>query len=500
MNLSQTKTQAKSARTEPAQGTPGHDWWRMIGITYVPNKTTPLINYVAEHLLRCFQENGHELYPSPQEGTDVILTTAVFGEPVRWRDALLFTSRRRYRLEHAPAVFTLLHARPDQFKGLLDHYEISLQKEPPDPKDFEFPGLAPEAYHTLVEQGRRGGPMLALLRTLQTQSLSIRVILLVGDERPLEAYTFDLVGAHPRTSAEDEGAFYSDLVSRIVTAASTGEVTSHQVVGEPIPDAKWRELSTPAAMRIAGRELGERSFFTQMVKVDNLAHVPALHDAISSQYSEGCFATWDARLNALMTTVTGSARPVVKENLTDDELAVIVGVREDGRGALVRHVVGKRNDPPSSEAVELMEMDAVLPRLRLSSAAGDFEVPIARSKLHGHRGVRAYNPAQVEHVYLDSAYYHYPVSCSTEAQARAIQSAFSRSAALNDPDDPRQVIFTVLPGHGIVIVEKWVAGKEPFQVMWEYMDAGRLQIENRIPQGPLTFIPGADGMMVLQTL
>ena len=34
-----------------------------------------------------------------------------------------------------------------------------------------------------------------------------------------------------------------------------------------------------------------------------------------------------------------------------------VGHRADGRGARVRHVEGKRNDPPSSEAVEMMDAD-----------------------------------------------------------------------------------------------------------------------------------------------
>jgi hypothetical protein len=58
--------------------------------------------------------------------------------------------------------------------------------------------------------------------------------------------------------------------------------------------------------------------------------------------------------------------------------------------------------------------------------------------------------------------------------------------------------FTVLPGHGVVIVEKWVPGKAPFQVMWEAMDAGRLVPANDIPQGMMGFVPGADGRMVLR--
>jgi hypothetical protein len=98
---------------------------------------------------------------------------------------------------------------------------------------------------------------------------------------------------------------------------------------------------------------------------------------------------------------------------------------------------------------------------------------------------------------LDPPYYYYPVSCGTEAQARGIRQAFSRSQALRDPNDPRQVVFTVLPGHGVVIVEKWVPGKAPFQVMWEYMDADLLEIQNRIPQGPLQYVSGAADRMLL---
>jgi hypothetical protein len=49
------------------------------------------------------------------------------------------------------------------------------------------------------------------------------------------------------------------------------------------------------------------------------------------------------------------------------------------------------------------------------------------------------------------------------------------------------VVFTILPGHGVIVVEKWVAGKAPFQVIWESMDAGALEVEARVPQGPLGF-------------
>ena len=61
------------------------------------------------------------------------------------------------------------------------------------------------------------------------------------------------------------------------------------------------------------------------------------------------------------------------------------------------------------------------------------------------------------------------------------------SYALQNPEDPRQVVFTILPGHGVVIVEKWVEGKSAFEVIWEAMDQKVIEITNTIPQGPFIF-------------
>jgi hypothetical protein len=477
---------------------PTHPWLRQICVAFLPGPTTVLLQEVADDLLRRFRSLGHQVQTTPDRRTDVILTAARFGESISWRKAPLFTARRRFGLSRTPTVYTLIHVLPQNLEDLLDYFRVTLAKGPPDPADYSFPGLAPQAYRVLFEQGRRGGPILAVERLVQAQAKSIRIILVVGDDRPLGAYHFDLVGAHPLSEAGDLAAFYTDIAMRIVTAVSTTEVNQHQAVGDPVERSLWSSLSTPAAMCAAGRQLGERHFFTEMVRIADLVSVPAVGDAVASQYSEGCFSTWDPTLGALIATVTGSARPVDKGNLSEDELAVIVGVRPDGQGALVRHVAGVRNDPPSSEAVEMLGMDSALPTTILGPEWGTrARVPAARSKLHGHRGVGAYDPRWVEHVPLDPPYYYYPVSCGTEAQARGIRQAFSRSQALRDPNDPRQVVFTVLPGHGVVIVEKWVPGKAPFQVMWEYMDADLLEIQNRIPQGPLQYVSGAADRMLL---
>jgi len=493
----------------PATSKPRHRWLHPINLAFVPGQMTALSEEVVEGLLQNARLQGHQVQAIPDDSTDVILTTTAFGEPLNWRQALMFSSRRRFKLRRTPAVYTMLHADPTEFERLLDHFQVALSKEPPDPSDFDYPGLAPTAYQTLIEQGRRGGPILSLERLLQTQAKCIRILLLVGDERPQAVYHFDLVGAYPRSEADDLAAFYDDIILRIATTVSTDEVTRHQVVDKPISHSVWQGLSTPKAMTTAARQLGERNFFTKMVRIADLVHVPSVGDAVAEQYSEGCFSTWDPDLGALIATITGSARPVKKSDISEDDLAVIVGVRPDAKGALVREVEGKQNSPPSSEALEMIDMDTVLPTAILEDdwdsedeptvdGALGANVPVARSKLHGHRGIHAFHPDYVEFVPLYPQYYHYIVSCATGAQAQGIKEAFARSGALQDPDDPRQVVFTVLPGHGTVVAEKWVPGKVPFEIIWEFMDAGYLQVDNRIPQGPMAYAPDPDGLMVLE--
>jgi hypothetical protein len=474
---------------------PIHTWLRKINLAFVPGNTSPLLERFSGSLLEYFEKFEHKISKSPNSDTDVILTTARFGDVLGWREALLFTSRIRYELEHTPTIITIIHATPDEFNQKLEYFERILAKKPLNAKDYKLPGLAPEAFRVLYEQGNRGGPILALERLLQGQVKSIRILLLIGQETPDEVYHFDLVGSYPKSIWSNPDDFYSDIVLRIVTGMSTHEITDHKTIGEPIPRDVWNGLTTPKAMHDAAKELGKRAFFTQMVRIADLVKVPAVADSVSSQYSEGCFATWDPEVNALIATVTGSARPVDKDNITEADLAVIVGIREDGQGAEVRHVEGKQNDPPSSEAVELMDMDYYLPTVDWADETiGHQEVPVVRSKLHGHRGISAYDPEKVEYVPMDRPYFHFPVSCATEAQAKGIKTAFSRSETLNDPSDPRQVAFTILPCHGVVIVEKWIKGKAPFQIIWEYMDEGSLEIDQVIPQGPMTYRSGLIGM------
>lgn len=464
--------------------TPTHSWLKQLNVSYIPGPSAGLADRVVSGLMNYFQQEGHITADVPAPETHVILTTAKLGEPLGWRESLMFTARRRYKLKHVPTVFTIVHARPEQLSDWIANVKQILEGGPESEPGRYFAGIPETAAETLYRQGKRGGTILYLLRILQIQTKCIRVLLVIGKEEPDSAFLFDLVGAHPQIRFDDAQSFYKDIATRIMTAASTEEITNHQVVEPEIRRKEWDHLSTIQEMTQASHELGKRDFFTEMIKVSQVAEIPGFSEAISQQYSEGCFATWDPQINGLLTTITGSARPVRKENITDKDLAVIVGIKPEYDGALIRQVEGHPHHPPSSEAVEMIGMDLDLPKIVLPTGA---QVPVIRSKLHGHRGVQSFDRTRVEYVSLPDSYLHYPVSCSTDAQYRAVQSAFSSSAALQNPADPRQIVFTVLPGHGLVIVEKWVEGKKAFQAIWEAMDEKEIEITNVIPQGPFRF-------------
>lgn len=483
------------------QDRPVHSWLRQVRVAFLPGPLTAFLEKVLAGLKERFLSWGHTVQETPDGSTDAILTTALFGQPIPWHRAMLFSVRRRFRLPQTPSIYTLIHAPSTVFRCLLDHLANALSKEEPDPADFSFPGLSPRAYRVLFEQGRRGGPLLALERVIQTQAKSMNVLLAVGGEQLEEMYYFNLVGAHPRSTPPPVEAVYEDMVLRIVTTLSAQTVTEHQVVDDPLPAEAWRSLSTPKAMVRASRELGRRHFFTPMVRIADLVEIPFVSDAVASQYSEGCFATWDPVLGGLIATATGSLHEVEKSNIIEDDLAIIAGIRPDGRGALIRHVAGRPEVFPSSEAVEMMEMDRPLPLIDLPPEWGITRaVPVIRSKLHGHRGIAAYDPSWVEFVPVAPPYAYYPVSCATDAQAHAVRDAFARSEALQNPSDPRPVVFTLIPGHGVVIAEKWVVGKAPFQAIWELMDTGGLEVESPVPQGPLTETTGPDGRRYLRSI
>jgi hypothetical protein len=467
-----------------------------VHVAFLPGETTSLVDELLPLLRDEFLRRGHFVQDTPDENTDLVLTTGPFGRPVSLREAAIFRLRPQYGVRHSPVVYSLVHATTAEFQDLIDRLEVALKPDDPDPADFDLEGLSDTAYHVLHEQGRRGGAILALERAVQAQVKSIRVVLAVGDEEPERVFHFDLVGAHPQSIGSTE-EIVENVVLRMVTTVSTEEVAEHEAIAELVPRDQWNQLTTPAAMSIASAELGGRGFFTEPVVIADLVKVPAVSKAVAEHYSEGCFGTWEPEVNGLITTVTGSVRPVHKGHVTKDDLAVVVGLRPNGMGVFYRPIEGMEPTPPSSEGLELMAMDQLLPRITLPrSGRTNGQVPMLRSKLHGHRGIVAFDPERVEFVPLDPPYYDYLVSCASDAQAMGVKEAFSRSQALRDPLDPRSVVFTVLPGHGVMIAEKWVDDREPFQEIWDAMDANALAVTSKVPQGRLRFVEDGPRMLL----
>lgn len=475
-----------------------HDFLRVVRIAAVPGPSTPALDALMADLRAAFEALGHEFTDTPDATTDAFFTTALANEPVPWRASPLFVGRKLFGLAHAPASYAVVQMGTAEFQALLQRFRDAMARNPRDPGDFAFPGLAGKAFEVLCDQGERGGPMMCVARLLQAQTKSLRVLLVVG-ERPDAGYLFDLAGAYPRIVAVDRWRFCTEVALRIATQLSTCGATAHRTELGMVAAADWACAVAPAAMMDASRELGRRGFFTRQVRIADLVEVPALTDAVAQQYSEGCFGTWDPVLAAQVVTCTGSQQPVAKSCLQPDDLAVLTGVVDGGIGARVRRVEGLRNDPPSSEAVEFESIDANLPRVVVTRPDGTpVSAPVVRSKLHGHRGITAFDPAIAEFVPLAAPYYTYLVSCSTLAQAVGIADAFAGARSLRDPHDPRQIVFTVLPGHGLLMVEKWVPGKRPFEVLLEAMDSGRLAVGNQVPQGWFRYVPEGGRMVLVE--
>ena len=95
------------------------------------------------------------------------------GEPLGWRDALMFTARRRYKLDHLPTVFTIVQATPEQFAARMAEIEAIMSGEAAGGPGFA--GILESATRTLSGQGKRGGAILYLARVLQIQATGTTV-------------------------------------------------------------------------------------------------------------------------------------------------------------------------------------------------------------------------------------------------------------------------------------------------------------------------------------
>ncbi|MFQ5408185.1 MAG: hypothetical protein ACE5FI_07170 [Anaerolineales bacterium] len=468
---------------------PTHPWVRTLTVSYVPGKLDARLEWLVAPLLDWLRQNAHTVQADgPTDGTDLIITTAIAGNPVERRDALFFQAKRLFKLSRRPHVLTLVSVPQVEYEMRLRQFRALASSESKGAA-LSFPGMGPEAIAVLRSQARRG-PIVAFGRYLQTQVKSIRVVALVGGDGPApeRAIHFDLAGAHAETPAGPAAVFAKDVGRRIATQLSTHEVKEHEIVPDAVSAELWDNLKTPEAMVRAGPLFTEYGFFTDPVSVEKLLGFKGVSEVIAAQYSEGCYAAYDPDLGGLITTATGSARLVDKRAISPEDLAYVSGVRAGGDGALVGTIDGRPVVVPSVEAVELRGICDAVSKIVITNSQGEaVSVPAVRAILHGHVGVDAYNPKYVERITLDEPFYHYPVSCGTKALALGTAQAFARSQTLRDPNDPRKIVFLEQPCHGVLVAEKWTPGAEAFETIHGSLQSKRLNVSQQVPQGPITW-------------
>ena len=466
-----------------------HPWVHPFSLAFVPGPSSPAIEQVRRVLFGWLERAGCTITTEPNNSTELIVTTNVFGRTVHRDDSLFFHAKRRYRLSQRPTILTIVDIPEAEYQSWVTHFEELVKLPEEAALTEQYAGLGPQAVEVIAAQARRGGPELAIGRLIQGQVLSIRVMALRTENgRPYRAMHFDLAGARPVSDATDLDAFAEDVGSRWLAAVCATEVNHHSFSEQALPGDIWTGLSGPDAMVRAGQLFTRYGFFTTPTEVEKILGYRGIGDAISAQYSEGCYGVFEPDIPGLLTTATGSSRLVDKRSITRTDQAIVVGLAPGGDGAIVRPVAGMEPVVPSVEAVEMMSIcEAVPTHTRVNSRGEPVTVPNVRAILHGHLGVDAYNPTRVESVNLDPLYYTQLVSCGTGPLARGTAAAFARSQALSNRDDPRSLVFLEQPGHGVIVVEKWTeagALRPAFDLIREALTEGHLQMSFDIPQGP----------------
>jgi hypothetical protein len=484
-----------------------HSWTHPISIAYMPGDNTAALDLASSALLDWLRDAGCTVTDLPENSTDLIITTRRFGDNVSRDEALLFNAKRQYRLSSRPQVLTLVDVPEDEYQSLVQHFTAIAQLPEDEANREQYPGLGPQAADIIAHQARRGGPELAFARLVQGQVLSIRVMALRTQAgRPYRAMHFDMAGARPVTDATDLEIFAEDAGARVLAAVCAVEVNHHSFVDDPVSAELWDSLSSPDVMVRAGSMFTQFGFFTTPLYVEKLLGYRGVSDAISAQFSEGCYAIYEPDIPGLLTTASGSSRLVDKRSISRLDQAVVVGTRPDHDGAMVRPVTGMDRVVPSVEAVEMMGLcERVSKHRHLNSHGLPVTVPNVRAILHGHLGVAAYDPQRVETVMLDPLFYSQLVSCGTGALAEGTATAFARSESLKDLHDPRRVIFLEQPGHGVMVVEKWPAsddGTGAFDTIHDYLSSGVLQMTLDIAQGLVRWemAPGPDGHSLMRRI
>ena len=228
---------------------PLHAWTRPITIAFLPRRRTPGLNLALEALFDWLRAAGCVIQDQPDNNTNLILTTGVYGEWVGRDESLLFHAKRLYRLGRRPTILTMVDVPEAEFQTQLEHFRTLGRLPEAEAAQVQYAGLGPQAAEVIAHQARRGGPELAIGRYLQTRFISIRVMALrTVNDRPYRAVHYDLAGARPVSDATNLEDFAAEVGARLLAAVCATEVNHHAYAPDParrVRDA-LRERHGPA--------------------------------------------------------------------------------------------------------------------------------------------------------------------------------------------------------------------------------------------------------------
>jgi hypothetical protein len=414
-------------------------WWRPLKVAFVGGEHDPLpMATFRARLVESFRDQGHTIVTTDEATIDLLIDSVTIPDgpdPLATRvpersQPLMLTVTKDYHLSRRPHNLAVLVG---------------------------------------VRESLRTWPHVDVVSTARVTMAKIgspKIVFVSGPEADEVTYC-TLEGGHPtETHANVDG-----LRDRLVTSASAHEVGAQfDVHSDAISEATWNQTTTPDDIVRAGRRMDQLGLLPRPQQISDYVSAPMARVYQRylglSGFSEGMLFAVDPLTQTTMVTASGSW-DVDKRALSRDEVTALSGVT--GGRVQVQAPSGVRPKGPSVEALEVLSLLEVTPRVRLSPDGaggwrldpdGETEVPIIRSGIHAHVGVVSADDSVVETIEPDRRNYPYGFGCGTDLMCEVARSTVERSSAINDPRDRRRFVRWPMLYHGEMVIELWKDGSE----------------------------------------
>jgi hypothetical protein len=417
-------------------------WWRpcKINILVDPERSSDALTAFLEKLRAACAEHGHLVDEDVEPGGEVDVVLAHVPVP-----AGPGTILDRLREQHPPLLLKLRQSQDvhGQVRHLVAVVEI---EQPLSALDHA------EVIHTARMVMGRIGAFKALFLTADPRTGDI-----------VEATLCTLEGGHPSERTD----IVRRVRDRLVSAACANEVAGRlDVVPDAVGTAEWEASRSPEILTSIGNRMGSLGLLPAPHRVSD--YVSSAMAAVYQRYlgvkgfSEGMMFVFDPDLEALVVTASGSW-DVDKRSLTREDV-VVVDHRLHGGRIKVFQINGTQPKGPSVEAWEVCAILEASPTVRISKdpagrwrwdPQGTVEVPAVRGGIHTHIGVDHADASVVETVAPDRGSFPYGFGCGTDLMVDIARATVQRSAAIQDPADPRCYVRWPMLYHGEMSVELW---------------------------------------------